>query len=65
MKLPRKLKKQLKSLILKGKDPRWKTSEVRIDRFEPQSPARIESHKRTGSVCLNGRCVMGFRLGWF
>ena len=36
MKLPRKLKKQLKKSVLKD-SKEWKTSEVRIDRIEKSS----------------------------
>lgn len=42
-KLPRKIKKGLKLVILKGKDPAWKTKEVRILKSESYSRYRFMS----------------------
>lgn len=58
-KLPRKLKKKLKALILKGKDPAWRSSEVKITQF-----ARRPEYKRWDSdIRCKGITVTSYTLG--
>ncbi len=63
MKLPRKLKKKLKHVILQNKDPRWKPSEVRVKSFEQLPADRTAGYRRMGVPYLNGRLVTSYRLG--
>jgi len=55
--LPRKTKKELKKLILKDKDPAWKTKECKI--------TSITKHYRYSDKrpTFNGISVTGYTLG--
>lgn len=47
MKLPRKTKKALKKAVLFGKDPAWKTSEVKIIDAKKYTGYKAKRHRRT------------------
>lgn len=59
MKIPRKLKKKLKSMLLKSllaDGAYWLTKEIRIDSFEPYK------HAYRMPTNIGGRCVTAHRL---
>lgn len=65
MKIPRKLKKKLKTLILRnGLNSVWRRKDVRIDHIEPSfSPDRLSVWRRKGVPCFGTKLVTSYRIG--
>ncbi len=58
MKIPRKLKKELKKSLLKLIDPAWKSNEIRIDSVGKTSYPT----QRSGVAKYKGTYVTSYRL---
>ena len=53
VKLPRKLKKNLKKVVLKGVDPTWKTSEVKIIKIGRKKHPADKAYKQIALHCYS------------
>lgn len=62
MKLPRKLKKKIKAAVLEGKDPLWRSREVRIDAYEAFPLHRTLGYRKLGVPVVNMKIVSSYRL---
>lgn len=59
VKLPRKIKKELKKLVLKPIDTAWKSKEVKIQRVSRENRFR----NRSNSITYKGLTVISHQLG--
>ena len=58
MKIPRKLKKKLKAIILRTIDPKWKSKELCIKNYE------TNSHFERMRLRFGNKCVTSWTLGY-